>query len=98
MGLDVTIHWDRTTDVWTFPIESVSQSEAGFELVHQSISLQPHWLIQGDREGRWSMQMKIDVVRRHQPALAASQIMSTQLTGLPLGYSHGNTAPSSIPQ
>ena len=45
---------DQPMHVWTFPIETVSQSEAGFELVHQSVVVQPHWFITADRDGRWS--------------------------------------------
>jgi alpha-amylase len=37
----------------------VSQSEGGFELVHQSVVVQPHWFIQGDAEGRWSVTMRL---------------------------------------
>ena len=33
-GLDVFMSLNRPASFWTFPIESVSQSEAGFELVH----------------------------------------------------------------
>ncbi len=41
--------------IWTFPIETVSQSEGGFELVHQSVVVQPHWLVTADADGRWSV-------------------------------------------
>jgi len=58
-GIDV--HWsaDRPSGLWTFPIETVSQSEGGFELVHQSVVLQPHWHVRGDAYGRWSVAMKL---------------------------------------
>ncbi len=59
LGLDVNLSFSRPTDVWTFPIETVSQSEGGFELVHQSVVVQPHWLVQGDADGRWSLTMKL---------------------------------------
>jgi alpha-amylase len=41
--------------VWTFPIESVSQSEAGFELVHQSVVVMPHWIVTPDASGCWQV-------------------------------------------
>jgi alpha-amylase len=47
--------------MWTFPIESVSQSEGGFELVHQSVVLQPHWQVHPDANGRWSVTMRLGV-------------------------------------
>ena len=66
-GLDVFISMNRPASLWTYPIETVSQSEAGFELVHQSVCVMPHWLVQGDAEGKWSVQMEIRIVHSHQP-------------------------------
>jgi alpha-amylase len=59
LGLNVNLAFSRPTHLWTFPIETVSQSEGGFELVHQSAVVQPHWHIQGDAEGRWSVTMRL---------------------------------------
>lgn len=59
LGIDVGLLWDRPTNVWTFPIETVSQSEGGFELVHQSVVVIPHWEIRGDADGRWSTVMRL---------------------------------------
>ena len=54
LGIDVELRSDRPMDLWTFPIATVSQSEGGFELVHQSVVVQPHWLIEAGADGRWS--------------------------------------------
>ncbi|MDZ4817663.1 MAG: alpha-amylase/4-alpha-glucanotransferase domain-containing protein [Planctomycetota bacterium] len=59
LGLDTGLSFSRPTHVWTYPIETVSQSEGGFELVHQSVVVQPHWYVQGDADGRWSMTMRL---------------------------------------
>jgi hypothetical protein len=59
LGIDVHMSTDQATNWWTYPIETVSQSEGGFELVHQSVVLQPHWLARGDAEGRWSVKMRL---------------------------------------
>ncbi len=47
--------------LWTFPIETVSQSEGGFELVHQSVVVQPHWIVMPDAEGRWQTTIYLDM-------------------------------------
>ncbi|QDT08638.1 alpha-amylase/4-alpha-glucanotransferase domain-containing protein [Planctomycetes bacterium K23_9] len=60
LGIDVGMEIDRPSSIWAFPIETVSQSEAGFELVHQSVSVQPHWIINGDADGRWSVKIELD--------------------------------------
>lgn len=59
LGIDVGLSFSRPTGLWTFPIETVSQSEGGFELVHQSVVVQPHWLIEADAAGRWSAAIQL---------------------------------------
>lgn len=61
LGIDIGLRMNRPTSIWTFPIETVSQSEGGFELVHQSIVAQPHWLVQGDSDGRWTVTLMLDL-------------------------------------
>ena len=59
LGIDVRWSANRPTHLWAHPVETVSQSESGFELVHQSVALLPHWLVQGDDDGRWSVAMEV---------------------------------------
>jgi alpha-amylase len=61
LGIDVNLSFSRPTGLWTFPIESVSQSESGFELVHQSVAVLPHWIVRGDRQGRWSVSIHLSL-------------------------------------
>lgn len=67
LGLDVQLGFSRPTSLWTFPVETVSQSEGGFELVHQSVCVVPHWVVQGDVSGKWSVQIELRIVHSHQP-------------------------------
>ncbi len=62
LGIDVALEIDRPSGIWAFPIETVSQSEGGFELVHQSVCVMPHWIINGDADGRWVVQMELAAV------------------------------------
>lgn len=59
LGLEVGVEFDQEGGVFTYPVQTVSQSESGFELVHQSVCVQPHWIIQGDANGRWACRMKL---------------------------------------
>jgi len=79
LGIDVQLSLSRPSGIWTFPIETVSQSEAGFELVHQSVCVQPHWIVQGDADGRWQVSMEIFLdtslaERRVEPNAVAASI------------------------
>ena len=55
LGVDVSLEPSIPTDVWTFPIQTVSQSEGGFELVHQSSAVVPHWEFMAPADGRFSV-------------------------------------------
>lgn len=59
LGIDVGLEFDRPSGIWAFPIETVSQSEGGFELVHQSVCVQPHWIVTSDADGRWAVQIEM---------------------------------------
>jgi hypothetical protein len=61
LDIDLCLSLDRPGGIWTFPIQSVSQSEGGFELVHQSTVVLPHWIVRGDAEGRWSVTLTLDI-------------------------------------
>ncbi len=61
LGIDCGLTIDQPTSIWTFPIATVSQSEGGFELVHQSVAVIPHWILQADHQGRWSVTMRMSI-------------------------------------
>ena len=61
LGIDVGLTFDRPTSIWTYPVETVSQSEGGFELVHQSVAVVPHWALVPDTNGRWSVTMHLNI-------------------------------------
>ncbi|HEX5446892.1 MAG TPA: alpha-amylase/4-alpha-glucanotransferase domain-containing protein [Pirellulales bacterium] len=61
LGIELTLRSSCPGSIWTFPIETVSQSEGGFELVHQSVVVLPHWYIQADADGRWSVTMNLSI-------------------------------------
>ncbi|MCA9266323.1 MAG: DUF1926 domain-containing protein, partial [Planctomycetales bacterium] len=77
-GIGLRLTANRPTHFWTFPLESVSQSEGGFELVQQSVVVMPRWYVLGDMDGRWSvtMSLKLDtsvaMSRRMEQLLAAT--------------------------
>ena len=59
LGLGLQLNSEQPAHIWTYPVQSVSQSESGFEMIHQGVCVQPHWHIQGDAEGRWSNRMSL---------------------------------------
>lgn len=74
LGVNVQLTINRRAGIWCFPIETVSQSEGGFELVHQSVCAMPHWLVVGDDQGRWSVSMDLIVTCEREPNTRSSQI------------------------
>ena len=61
LGIDIQLTTDQPTGFWTYPIQTVSNSEGGFELVHQSVAVVPHWIIQPDEQGKWSCVMRMKI-------------------------------------
>ena len=61
LGIDNSLELSKPADIWTFPIQTVSQSEGGFELVHQSSAVIPHWEFTPDESGRWSVTINLIV-------------------------------------
>ena len=59
LGLDVAVELSRESGIWTLPIETISQSEGGFELVHQSVAVVPHWEFVMPEDGPWVVDLRI---------------------------------------
>ena len=59
LGLDVGLALSRPATVWTHPIETVSSSEGGLELVYQSTAVVPVWTVQADADGTWRVEMTL---------------------------------------
>jgi len=75
LGLDVSLALSRRGGIWAFPVQTVSQSEGGYEMVHQSTAVLPHWLVEADGQGRWDMRLtlKLDTSRAEARLLAAAR-------------------------
>ncbi len=75
--LGANVQWtsNRPTGLWCFPVATVSQSEGGFELVHQSVCMIPHWVVQGDANGRWTASMDLIVTCEHEPNARSSKLL-----------------------
>ncbi len=59
LGLDVSVEMSRAGGIWTMPIETISQSEGGFEAVHQSVCIVPHWEFIMPEQGAWVVDLRI---------------------------------------
>jgi hypothetical protein len=66
LGLDVRVQLSSPAEIWAFPIRTVSQSESGYELVHQGVTLIPHWIPQPDPNKHWEVEvvLKVDSHRK----------------------------------
>ncbi len=61
LGLDAALDFSEPARLWTQPIQTVSQSESGFELVHQSCSVTPHWEFAVPEDGRWQVTITLSL-------------------------------------
>jgi 4-alpha-glucanotransferase len=58
LDLAVGLSWSCPAGLWCFPIETVSQSEAGFEGVYQGSVVIPHWIVRADAARRWEVRIR----------------------------------------
>ncbi len=56
--IDACWHFKETATVWRFPLETVSQSEAGFERSYQGSVIMPLWQVILKPKGQWQTTVK----------------------------------------
>lgn len=57
-GLEFRVTFSEPADVWTFPLETVSQSEGGVEAVHQGTVVLAHWKVELKPKGSWAVRIE----------------------------------------
>ena len=86
LDLSVALSWTRPAGVWCFPIETVSQSESGFEGVYQSSAVIPHWTVAADDAGRWEVRitwaLRRAPVAAKRPAVPALRLAEAAAAGV----------------
>ncbi|MCU0641560.1 MAG: DUF1926 domain-containing protein [Candidatus Margulisbacteria bacterium] len=60
-GFSVSFELDRPADFWRFPVETVSQSESGFERTYQSSVVLPNWRLQLEPNVSWRVKIVIRI-------------------------------------
>jgi alpha-amylase len=80
LGLAAGLSWSRPAGLWCFPIETVSQSEGGFEGVYQSSAVIPHWHVAPDAAGRWEVAVRWSIEPMPAAAPADAARAETQET------------------
>lgn len=72
LDLVAALRWSVPGGLWCHPIETVSQSEGGFEGVYQSSAVVPHWIVTGDAARTWSVTLSwsLRAARHPDPATA----------------------------
>jgi alpha-amylase len=61
LNVKINLHIDKAATIWRFPIETISQSEAGFERVYQSSIVFPNWQLQLDENESWQNHLTLQV-------------------------------------
>ncbi|HEX9654262.1 MAG TPA: alpha-amylase/4-alpha-glucanotransferase domain-containing protein [bacterium] len=61
LGLRIGIKSESSGSIWRFPIETISQSEAGFERVYQSSVVFLNWKFQLQPGATWSNRLEIAI-------------------------------------
>ena len=57
LNVDIKLNLSKKSTVWRLPIETVSQSESGFERVYQSSVVVPNWKLDLPANGEWKVKI-----------------------------------------
>ncbi len=60
-GFNITLKFTPEATVWRFPIETVSQSEAGMEITYQSSAVVPNWKLKLEPNQTFSAQISLKI-------------------------------------
>ncbi|MFA5114166.1 MAG: alpha-amylase/4-alpha-glucanotransferase domain-containing protein [Candidatus Margulisiibacteriota bacterium] len=60
-GFSVLLEMDRPATFWRFPIETVSQSESGFERTYQSSVVFPNWRFSLEPNAKWQVKIVLRI-------------------------------------
>ena len=60
-GFVVSLELDRAATLWRFPIETVSQSESGFEKTYQSSVVFPNWKFALNPGEKWRVKIVLRI-------------------------------------
>ncbi|MFH1231005.1 MAG: alpha-amylase/4-alpha-glucanotransferase domain-containing protein, partial [Planctomycetota bacterium] len=55
--IDIGFKLTKPASIWYFPVQTVSQSESGFELVYQSSVILPRWEIKLHPQEKWTVRI-----------------------------------------
>ena len=72
VGIAIATALDEPTDAWWAPIETISNSESGFERVYQGSGLLLSWPLRLDPGERWSRIVRHTVTTAHDRAAEGS--------------------------
>jgi len=60
-AMDVGVHVSKPATFWCFPLETISNSEAGFERVYQGSSVTCQWLLDLEPAGEWDVDLSFSL-------------------------------------
>ena len=83
IGLDVALEASQPATVWTFPIQTVSQSQRGTEFRSQSCCVIPHWRVVPHVDGRWQVSLTLSIDTAAAQARQLSDLAAAYLEPTP---------------
>jgi len=61
ISIDIGLSFSENCTLWRYPVETISQSESGFEREYQSSVLIPHWRFHLAEGREWSVQITLEL-------------------------------------
>ena len=64
-GIKVDLSYSISSRLWIYPVETISQSEEGFERLYQGTSFLPLWRLNLKPKEKWETGIRIDISEYH---------------------------------
>ena len=61
LDMGIGLRWSRPATLWHFPVETISNSEAGFERIYQGSCVMPVWEVRLAPGESWQVEMECDL-------------------------------------
>ena len=61
LGMDIKCLWNIKASVWWYPVETISNSEGGFERIYQGFCVMPLWRIILMPGEEWKEELRISL-------------------------------------
>jgi len=59
--MDIKFSWGNAAKLWWYPVETISNSEGGFERIYQGLCIMPIWIVALKPGESWNKKLIVNL-------------------------------------